>query len=80
MRRLLPLVWGVGCLAGFTSPGDEYMLFALGGFHQVRGLGLLWRGVAVLAGSFVALNSLALVFGNLLGWLGVLDALERLLT
>lgn len=67
-------------LAIVTCAHLLYMLFALGGFHQVRGLGLLWRGVAVLAGSFVALNSLALVFGNLLGWLGVLDALERLLT
>ena len=56
-----------------------YVLFALGGFHQRRGMGLLWRGIAVQAGGFIALNGLAWVFANLLNWLGVLDALERLL-
>lgn len=30
LRRLLPIVWGVGCILGFAEPGDEYGLFALG--------------------------------------------------
>ena len=30
LRRLLPVVWGMGCLLGFSAPGDEYGLFALG--------------------------------------------------
>ncbi|MCR9244114.1 MAG: hypothetical protein NXI31_03725 [bacterium] len=30
LRVVLPIVWGLGCVLGAASPGDEYALFGMG--------------------------------------------------
>lgn len=77
-RLLLPAVWGLGCLMGHQSPGDEYFLFAVGSFVGA------WAGILVagdvqslvlpvlLAGCLVMVGLgyvLDLLRGSLVVWL-----------
>lgn len=67
MRMLLPTVWGVGCALGYSNPGDEYGLYALGSILGVWTIVLvdkimlapaLLAGCAIMFGFAVLLERL----------------------
>lgn len=62
--------------AGFALLGIfqlTYTLFALAGFHQVRGVSLVLRGVLLHLAAFVVLNVTVVALANLIYRLGLLD-------
>jgi len=67
MRVVLPTVWGLGCALGYSNPGDEYGLYALGSIigvwtivlvDKIALLPTLVAGCAIIFGFAVLLERL----------------------
>ena len=72
MRWVLPIVWGLGCVLGFSHHGDEYGLLAVGSILGVR-IGWVWP---VDHPDHLFLPALAVGCGLMFAWGMALEALR----